>query len=157
MNRSRRWGAAKISSEVPRTPGERRMIGNLKMEVKQLHQRLQKTLCLPPGQTQEQPKVKGSLDRDIRVPTLAATAAGFLGCSAIDRLGREPYCQASTLDQATIVGWPVGDAVASLVIRVDLRPLRHPRIMIQEPRRGKRGRTFRFMHQRRCSPGSCPE
>ena len=41
------------------------MIGNFKMETNQFHKRLQETFCLSPGQTQEQPKVKSSLDRDI--------------------------------------------------------------------------------------------
>ena len=124
------------------------MIGNLKMGAKELHKRLYQILCLPPRQTQEQPKVQASLDRNNRVPTLPAAAAGFLGGPRVDRLGREQYGQASALDQATIVRWSIGDAVASLVIRVDLRPLPHPQIMPQEPRRRKRGRSFRFMHQR---------
>ncbi len=124
------------------------MIGHLHIEANQLDKRLHKTFGLPPWQTQEQAQVKSSLHRDIRVATLAASAAVLLGSPGRDRLGREPYSEASTPYQATIVGRPVRDAVASLVIRVDLRPLRHPQIMIQEPSRGKGGRTFRFMHQR---------
>jgi len=41
------------------------MIGNLKVETNQLHKRSQETFCLSPGQTQEQPEIKGSLDRNI--------------------------------------------------------------------------------------------
>ena len=38
---------------------------------------------------------------------------------------------------------------------VDLRPLPHPQIMPQEPTRGKRGRSFRLMHQRQCRRDRC--
>lgn len=125
------------------------MIGNIKIEADERDKRSHKPFGLSPGQTQEQPKVKGSLDRDIGVPTLATPEAGLARFPGFDRLGREPYGQASTLDQATIVGRPVRDAIASLVAGVDLRPFRHSQIMIEEFRRRKRGHAFRFMHQRR--------
>ncbi len=102
------------------------MIGNLKIEANQLDKRLQKPFCLPPGQTQEQSKVESSLHRDIRVATLTSAAAVFLGSPRVDRLGREPYGEAPTPYQATIIGRPVGDAVASLVVGVDLGPFSHP-------------------------------
>ncbi len=93
------------------------MIGNLHIQPNQLDKRLQKTFCLPPRQTQEQPQVKSGLHRDIRIATLATAAAVFLGRPGVDRLGREPNGKASTPYQGTIIGRPVGDAVASLVIR----------------------------------------
>ena len=109
------------------------MIRNLQIEANQLNERLQKTFCLSPGQTQEQPQVKSRLNSDIRVAMLATAPAGFLRRPGVDRLGREPYGQTATPHQATIVGRPVGDAVKTFVIRVDLGPLCHCQIMVQEP------------------------
>ncbi len=139
MDRSRGWRATKIGGKVAAASGKSRMVGNLHIEANQLDKRLHKTFGLPPWQTQEQAQVKSSLHRDIRVATLAASAAVLLGSPGRDRLGREPHGQTSTPYQALIAGRPVGDAVASFVIRVDLRPFSHPQIMIRTRRRGKRG------------------
>ena len=124
------------------------MIGNLHIEANQLDKRLYKTFGLSSRQTQEQAQVKSSLYCDIRVATLATAAAVFLWRPGRDRLGREPYRQAPPPYQALIVGRPVGDAVASFVIRVDLRSFSHPSTMIRTRRNGKRRTQFRFMHQR---------
>ena len=117
--------------EVLTPPRERRVIGCIEIDVHQGEDRTEEALGLAQWQPKDEPQRHGCLDREIRELPRSARSTGRHRSPRLNRVGGEPECHVTPLDESLLVLGPIPDAVFVLVLGMHARI--HGRILCQLP------------------------
>ena len=104
-----------------RTPRQRGVIGDRKIDTADTKKRAEQTLGLPPRELEEKTKSQAELDDDVGVAGLASGLSGRRRSPSAKDSGGEPDGDVSSKDQAAVVLRPVVGRVPSFVVRMNSR------------------------------------
>ena len=106
-------GETEGGTKVLTPPRERRVIGGIEIDVPQGEHRAEEALGLAQWQPKDEPQRHCCLDREIREHPRSARSTGRHRSPRLNRIGGEPECHVTPLDESLLVLGPIPDAVSS--------------------------------------------